>query len=228
MTVHLFSNRLEAAERLIPVLREYVDDHTILLAIPRGAVPMGFHIAKALHVPFDILLVKKIGYPGNPELAVGCVSIDGRVIDPEFAIRKEYIDRETKRLQHLLKEREVYLLGNREPLSLAEKSVIIIDDGMATGNSMLAAVQLVRQQSPAKIIVAVPVAAEGAISKLKAAVDELICLHVPEDFQAVGQFYEDFCEVSDTDVRECLSKLNSQSIDVVQPTFNHRRGEANS
>ena len=212
-----FSNRLEAAERLIPILREYADDHSILLAIPRGAVPMGAHIAQALHIPFDILLVKKIGYPGNPELAVGSVSIEGQVIDPEFAIRKEYINSETKRLQSILKERETFLRGNREALYLEKKTVIIIDDGMATGNSMLAAVQLVRQQSPAKILVAVPVASQDAIAKLKGNIDELICLNVPADFQAVGAFYRDFSEVSDNEVREFLSIQHSPKVNADLP-----------
>lgn len=213
MTAKLFTNRLDAAERLIPILREFIDDATILLAIPRGAVPMGFHIAKALHVPFDILLVKKIGYPGNPELAVGSVSVNGVIIDPEFALRKDYINLERKRLLKILQEREVMWRGESPPLPLREKTVIIIDDGMATGNTMLAALDAVKQQLPRKIIVALPVAPESALSKIKTKADEVLCLHTPRDFIAVAEFYENFEQVNDADVKVFMSQskdLNQQ------------------
>lgn len=204
----LFSNRLDAAERLIPILRDFTNEQTVVLAIPRGAVPMGFYIAQALHVPFDIVAVKKISYPGNPELAVGAVSLEGRVVDPEFSIRREYIDRETKRLQAQLKERIVYLRGLKPSVNLKHKTVILIDDGMATGNSMLSAVLLVKQQSPAKVIVAVPVAAQDAIAKLTTTVDEVLSLIVPSAFRAVAEYYEDFSEVSDEEVKDFLIKAD--------------------
>lgn len=204
MRTEIYANRLDAAERLIPLLKEYANNETIVLAIPRGAVPMGYHIAKALHVPFDILLVKKIGYPGNPELAVGSVSVNGRIIDPEFALRKEYIDAETKRLQTTLKERELRLRGNQPAAELRGQTVIIIDDGIATGNSMLAAVSLVKNQHPSKIIVAVPVASPRSLSKIEKIADEVICLHAPQDFIAVANYYNDFSEVNDDEVSTTL------------------------
>lgn len=205
MTAHLFSNRLEAAERLIPILREYADDHSILLAIPRGAVPMGFAIANALHIPFDIILVKKISSPGNPELAVGSVSIDGRVVDPEFAVRKGYIDRETKRLQALLREREAFFRNHHPAASLRDKTVILVDDGMATGNSMVSAIQAVRQQHPSKVIVAIPVSAADALEKVRRLADDVLCLHAPISFRAVADYYEDFTQVNDLTVKEILA-----------------------
>lgn len=207
MRTEIYANRLDAAERLIPLLKEYANNETIVLSIPRGAVPMGYHIAEALDVPFDILLVKKIGYPGNPELAVGSVSVNGRIIDPEFALRKEYIDAETKRLQTALKERELRLRGNQPAAELRGQTVIIIDDGIATGNSMLAAVSLVRKQHPSKIIVAVPVASPHSLSKIEKIADEVICLHAPQDFIAVANYYNDFSEVNDDEVSEYLRKI---------------------
>lgn len=200
----LFSDRLDAAKQLIPLLQQHVNNETVVIAIPRGAVPMGYLIAKTLHVPFDILLVKKIGYPGNPELAVGSVSVNGAVIDPEFAVRKEYIDQETKRLQKMLQEREAVWRVGQPPLSLRHKTVILIDDGMATGNSMLAAVNTVKRQEPAKIIAAVPVASESALNRIKTKADAFICLHIPQEFMAVGDFYEDFQEISDAQVGKYL------------------------
>ena len=201
-----YRDRLDAAEQLIPLLKDSSNSSTIVLAIPRGAVPMGFHIAKSLNVPFDILLVKKIGYPGNPELAVGSVSVEGRIIDPEFAVRREYIDTETKRIQAALKERLIRLRGNLPAANLRGKKVIIIDDGIATGNSMMAAVSLVRKQFPHTITVAVPVASPRALNKVEKEVDEIICLHAPEDFMAVAEYYSDFSVVTDDDVEHCMKK----------------------
>jgi predicted phosphoribosyltransferase len=204
MTTKLFSNRLDAAERLIPILRENIDDDSIIVAIPRGAVPMGFHIAKALNLPFDIILVKKISLPENPELAVGSVSINGRVIDPEFAVRRAYIDTETKRLQQLLKEQESLFRYEHPAIDLCDKTVIVIDDGMATGNSMISAIQAVRQQHPSKVIVAIPVSAADALEKVRRLADDVVCPHVPSNFYSVADFYGDFTQVSDQQVKVIL------------------------
>lgn len=201
-----FKNRNDAAVQLAPLLRKYASKKSVVLAIPRGAVPIGYYISKALNVPFDILLSKKLGHPFNPELAIGSVSLEGRVIDPQFKIDENYIDKETIRLRAALKESSTKFFGNRAAVDLSDKTVIIVDDGIATGNTMLASIDLVSRQFPNKIIVAAPVASKTAIEKLKQKVDDVVCIQIPQDFRAVGQFYKDFSEVTDEQVIQFLNE----------------------
>lgn len=205
------NNRYDAAQKLAAKLKPYATEDSVVLAIPRGAVPMGYYIAKELNLPMDILLTKKIGHPGNPELAVGSVSLEGRVIDPRFNMDEKYLDEETVKLRKLLLERYRKFRGNRESVQLKDKTAIIVDDGIATGNTMLASVDLVRHHGPKKVIIATPVASAQAVRKLQQAADEVICLYVPDDFMAVGQFYRDFSQVSDEEVMKFLNKLDSHN-----------------
>lgn len=206
----IFESRYDAAMQLVPPLKKYAEEKAVILAIPRGAVPMGYYIARELNLPLDILLSKKIGYPGNPELAVGSVSMEGRVIDSRFPMDEDYIEQETLKIRALLKERHKKFMGKRTSIDLKGKIVIIVDDGIATGNTMLVSIELVRHYAPAKVVVATPVASARALVKLRQKADEVICLHAPEDFMAVGQFYLDFSQVTDDDVIIFLEKLDNE------------------
>jgi putative phosphoribosyl transferase len=206
----IFENRYDAAMQLIPLLKKYEQENTVVLAIPRGAVPMGYYIAKELNLPLDILLSKKIGHPGNPELAIGSVSLKGRIIDPRFALDQDYIQHETVKIRAMLKERHKKFMGNRPSIELNNKTVIIVDDGIATGNTMLASIDLIRHHAPKKIVVATPVASQEAALAIKQKADDFICLHVPEDFVAVGQFYDYFTQVTDEEVIFFLESLQKE------------------
>jgi predicted phosphoribosyltransferase len=165
---------------------------------------MAYLIARHLGFPLDLMMTKKIGYPGSPEFAIGSVSLIGRILDPEKDIDPQYINEETTRIRKLLQEQSNRFIGNKKPVPLQGKTVILIDDGIATGYTMLEAIQLVRDQNPKKIVVAVPVASPEAVAFFKPRVDEIICLYQPKDFKAVGQFYEDFPQVTDEEVIHCM------------------------
>lgn len=205
----VFENRFDAAMHLVPLLTKYAETEGVVLAIPRGAVPMGYYIAKELHFPLDLLLTKKIGHPRNSELAVGSVSLEGRVVDPRFRMEEEYIEQETVRIREMLKERYKKFMGSRPAVNLKDKTVIIVDDGIATGNTMLVSVDLVRHHSPKKVVVVTPVASPDALRKLREKADEVICLYAPENFRAVGEFYNDFSEVTDEEVVDYLNRFNT-------------------
>lgn len=206
----MFENRYDAAMRLVPLLKKYAEAKGVVLAIPRGAVPMGYYIAKELNLPLDLLLTKKIGHPRNPELAVGSVSMEGQVVDPRFTMDEEFMEQETARIRAMLKDRYKKFMGNRSLIDLKDKTVIIVDDGIATGNTMLVSVDLVRHHAPKKVVVATPVASPEALRKLQKKADEVVCLYAPEDFLAVGEFYSDFSEVTDEEVIRILNGLNTE------------------
>jgi putative phosphoribosyl transferase len=197
----IFKNRQDAAKQLLPKLEKYKGDKdAIILAIPRGALEMGVVLRDELGLPLDIVVTKKISAPGNEEYAIGAVGPDGKNhinknIIQMYGIPEEYISDETKRLQHVIKRRYEDYRGSPAPPDLKNKICIVVDDGIATGFTTLAAVQYIRRQKPKKIVLAVPVSAINSYEKLKKEVDEIICLHVREDFFAVGQFYNTFGQV---------------------------------
>ena len=192
----IYKDRVEAAFILTEKLSKYRGKDGVVVAIPRGGLPVGYVLAKFLDFPLDIALTKKIGHPSNKEYAIGSVSLQGRIVGDE-AVGSEYIEAETQRLRNLLREKYHLYRGDRAPVDLNNKFVIITDDGIATGNTMLATIDLVKAQSPKKVIIAVPVAPAETIEWIKEKVDELICLHAPLRFNAVGQFYQNFESVSD-------------------------------
>lgn len=202
----MFANRIEAAQLLLPRLEKYRGKDGIVMAVPRGGVPLGFYLAEQLHFPLEIILTKKIGHPENPEYAIGAVGLQGGVILRPEGVDESYIESESKRIRAALEERRKKFMGNRRPVSLKNKVVILIDDGIATGSTLLASVQILRTENPAKIIVAIPVAPPGVSRLFKGKVDEFICLDTPDDFMAVGQYYEDFSEVTDDEVKELLQR----------------------
>ncbi|MBB6612796.1 phosphoribosyltransferase [Pontibacter sp. Tf4] len=208
----MIRNREEAAELLAAQLANYKGQDGVVLAIPRGGVPVAAPIARYLHMPLDLALVKKIGHPANPEYAIGAVSLNSIITDPTIAVPESYVTAEAERVRESLREKYRLFMGNRETVPLQHKVVIIVDDGIATGKTLQATIALVKVKQPAKVIVAVPVAPPSAIVKLKEQVDEVICLLTPPDFQAVGQFYKEFTQTTDQEVITLLKEQGNYSL----------------
>jgi len=206
----MFKDRIDAAQQLLPKLEKYKGNKdAIILAIPRGALEMGAVLRDKLNLPLDIVVTKKIGAPGNEEYAIGVVGPDGKKqINKDatqmYGIPDEYINDEAKRLQHVIKRRYEDYRGDPTPPDLKNKICIVVDDGIATGFTTLAAIQYIRRQKPEKIVLAVPVSAIDSHDKLKKEVDEMICLSIREDFFAVGQFYDYFAQVEDDEAIKLL------------------------
>ena len=208
-----FSDRFVAAKELAKKLQKYKNDkNTIILAIPRGGLQTGYTLAKELNLPLDIVLTKKIGYPGNSEYAIGAVSLKSYIVD-EYLVKtgkvsQEYIEREVVEIRELLEKRYRRYRGEKNPCEVRGKTVIITDDGVATGRTILAAIDLLREDEPEKIVVAVPVGPPDTINHLKMKADEVICVLVPEMFFAIGQFYSDFTQVEDEEAIRMLEEAN--------------------
>ncbi len=205
----MFKNRFDAGKQLAQKLMEYKDNpNVVILAIPRGALEIGSVLTQELHAPLDVVLTKKIGYPGNPEYAIGAVSLDSVIIDKralEFSGDLEaHLKQEIAQIKALLQQRSAQYHGVREPIPLNNKIIILTDDGIATGKTLEATIDLIKKQSPQKIIVAVPVASREALHLIKKKVDEVVCLLVPDIFMSVGQWYENFDQVSDEEAIELL------------------------
>jgi putative phosphoribosyl transferase len=200
----MIRNRHEAAIMLSQELQKYKGQDGVVLAIPRGGVPIGAIIAKDLEMPLELALIKKIGHPANPEYAIGAVSMHNVVLNKSVKVPEDYVNREITKIQEELHRRYKLFMGEKPPLNLKDKLVIIVDDGIATGQTLLATVELVKEQQPKKVVIAVPVAPPQAIDKFEPMVDELICLMAPPEFFAVGQFYREFLQVSDEEVIELM------------------------
>lgn len=202
----MFQNRIDAGVQLSEALKGFKDEDVVVLAIPRGGLPLGSIIARSLKAPLDVVLTKKIGHPYHKEYAIGAVSLEDIVLSDTSGISKKYIEEETARIREKLKKRYDQYYRNRSAANLKGKTVIIVDDGIATGNTILVTSELVKKQAPAKIIVAIPVAPPTAIKKLKSSlnIDDVVCLLIPSSFYAVGQFYEEFNQVSDAEAIELL------------------------
>ncbi len=196
-----FRNREHAARLLAEKLGVYREQHPLILAIPRGAVPMGKIIAEALDGDLDVVLVHKLGAPDNPELAIGSVDEGGHVYlgdqAYEFGADDTYIARETRAQMKTLQHRRAQYTPVRPPLDPGGRIVIVVDNGIATGASMIAALRAVRVKKPQKLIAAVAVAPPETIARMEKEADEVVCLYVPEFFMAVGQFFDDFSQVTD-------------------------------
>jgi predicted phosphoribosyltransferase len=204
----IYTNRHDAAMKLIPLLEKYKKEDTIILAIPRGGVPIGFYLANKFHFPMALLLTKKIGHPLNKEVAIGAVSLEDKIIDKYPNISQEYIDFEVKKIRRLLKERYEKFRGNQKTVDLKDKTVIIVDDGIATGNTLLMAIQMIRNKEPSKIVVAAPVAPFDTAKKIKGKVDELVCPFIVDVFTGVGSYYYDFTEVKDEEVLRFMNAID--------------------
>lgn len=209
----MFENRLDAAKQLVPYLQSYESNpHAIVVAIPRGGLQLGYILARQLHLPLDVIFTKKIGYPGNPEYAIGAVDMHHVFISPDFTNIpdiNEYVAEETIKIRKQLQERALLYRGNKPPLNLQDKIIILVDDGVATGSTMLATLSLIKQEKPQKIVIALPVAPPETLALLNAQADEVICLKVPELFFGVGQFYQNFEQVDDQEAIRLLNEANA-------------------
>ncbi len=202
----MYADRVEAGLVLADQLKKYAGQPGVVLAVPRGGVPLGFIIARELKLPLEILLSKKIGHPNNPEYAIGAVSLTDRVIIPHEGVSNEYIESETRRIREKLKENYKKFMGDNKPIDLKDKIVIIVDDGIATGNTLLSTVKMLRNQKPAKIVIAAPVASRSSVEKISKLVDEMVVPLIPKEFYGVGGFYKNFDQVSDEEVLNYLDK----------------------
>ena len=201
----MLKDRIEAGLLLSEKLKKYQNSNSVVLAVPRGGVPVAAIIAKSLHLPLDIVLSKKIGHPYNKEFAIGAVSMDSMVIDEHPDVSKAYIETEIARLRKLMQEKYEIYMGNRTPLEIKGKNVIIVDDGIATGNTLLVSINMLRKRNPAKIIVAVPVIPFDTVPIFKKNTDEFVYLIASKYFMGVGGFYEDFNQVEDAEVIQLLN-----------------------
>jgi putative phosphoribosyl transferase len=208
----VFKDRRDAGRQLARRLSQYAHDRdVVVLGIPHGGVPVAFEVAHALYAPLDVFLSSKLGVPGNEELAFGALAgNDGRVLDQSIiraaGISPEQIERITESTQKGLREQAQLYRKTRPALGVEGKIVILIDDGIATGSSIYAAVQALRQMNPRTLVIAVPVAPPSTCSWLRTKVDSLIVLHAPVLFQAVGEFYRDFSQTSDQEVIDLLEQ----------------------
>jgi putative phosphoribosyl transferase len=204
-----FNSRGDAARRLAAALAGYAGRHPLVLAIPRGAVEIGAVIAERLDGELDVALVRKLRAPSNPELAVGAVDETGWTYVAEHAVEvgatPEYLERETREQTELLRRRRALYTPTRPPIDPAGRIVIVVDDGIATGASMIAALHAAREKLPARLVCAVPVAAVESLRLVKRYADEVVCLETPLGFHAVGQFYRDFRQVGDEEVIRLLA-----------------------
>jgi putative phosphoribosyl transferase len=213
----MFTNRTEAGQALARQLRKYANRHdVIVLGVPRGGVPVAFEVATALRVPLDVFVLRKLGVPGHEELAFGAIGSGGvRVLDPDviegLGLSQLDIELVTSAEKKELKRRESEYRGGRHSLDVSGLTVILVDDGIATGSSIRAAIRALRQMKPARIVIATPVAPASTCNRLRYEVDELVCVDMPESFFGVGQFYRDFLQVSDEEVNELLDRAARQS-----------------
>lgn len=206
----MFSNRKQAGILLGARLGRFKNVAGLVLVVPRGGVPVGYEVAKALNMKMEVVLVKKLGHPLNKEYAIGAVGLREMFVIPHEEVSDDYIQSQTAKIRARLKEMQNKFLSGREPSDLKDKTVIIIDDGVATGNTLLATIHILRKEDPAAIIVAAPVISREAARKLRLVCDEVIALLIPENFYGVGAFYEDFTQVSDDEVIGYIEKMNSQ------------------
>ena len=211
-----FTDRHEAGRQLAERLLLLKDKRVVVLALPRGGVPVGFEIARALAAPLDLVLVRKIGAPDQEELAIGAIA-DGKdpelVTDPALVaaldVSAEYlVDAKSAALQEIERRRGVYL-GARQPADVVGCTAIVVDDGIATGATMLAALRATRRRNPARLVLAVPVAPKHTLERLRREVDEVVCLDTPADFFAVGQFYAEFPQLRDEEVIALLDEARA-------------------
>jgi putative phosphoribosyl transferase len=209
----LFADRSEAGRRLAERLLRFKDERPVVLALPRGGVPVGFEVARALDAPLDLVLVRKIGAPFQPELAVGAVVDGGRAetvlnedLVREFQIPESYIAEESARqLEEIERRRDLYLAG-RVRVPVEGHTAIVVDDGIATGATMEAALHATRRANPKRLVLATPVAPPDTIARLRPQADEVVCLATPRLFAAIGAFYEDFRQLSDEEVVDLLRR----------------------
>lgn len=205
----VFKDRVEAAYLLADDLKQYKNQEALVLAIPRGGIPLGYVVAKELNLPLEVVLSKKIGHPNQKEFAIGAVTLRSRILSPSILdVSSKYIEDETQAIRAFLAKRYQEYYGEKTPPELNNKIVIVIDDGIATGNTILSTLEMLHNEKPNRIVVAVPVSSKEALRKLQKSsfIDEVVCLSAPTNFQAVGQFYENFDTVENAEVKNLLNQ----------------------
>ena len=211
-----FRDRADAGRQLARRLMTYAAQNPVILALPRGGVPVAFEVARELQAPLDLLFVRKIGAPGHPEFGLGAV-VDGA--HPQVVLNEEalaeldvprgYIEKETRRQLREIERRRRHYLAGRRPVDVAGRTAIVVDDGIATGGTVRAALKGLARARPARLVLAVPVAPPDTVERLQAEADEVVCLLTPESFYAVGEHYDDFTQTSDREVITLLDEARS-------------------
>lgn len=215
MDIDKYSDRYEAGKILVEHLKEYANNPAVIvLALPRGGVPVAYEIAKALAVPLDVFIVRKLGVPGQEELAMGALAMQGTIVFNDeivqgLNIQKAAIDRVIQAEQQELQRRIAAYRGNRPFPDLTDKIIILVDDGIATGATMRAAITALQQQKPAQIVVAVPVAAITSCEEIAMLAVKIVCPLTPQPLYSVGAWYVDFTQTTDVEVRDLFAKMNS-------------------
>jgi putative phosphoribosyl transferase len=215
----LFRDRRDAGRHLARKLRAYADSDAVVLALPRGGVPVGYEVATALGLPLDVFIVRKLGLPGHEELAMGAIASGGAsVMNPavlaRFRVPERAIEEVVAREREELQRREAAYRGGHPPVEVAGRTAILVDDGLATGSSMQAAVLALRRRDPLRIVVAVPVAPAETCREFEELVDDTVCAVTPQPFYAVGEWYEDFSQTGDEEVSELLARADEKSTEV--------------
>lgn len=206
--MNIFKNRNSAGRLLAARLSKHTRQEAIVLAVPRGGVPVGYEIAAQLKLPLDIAFTKKLRHPDHREYAIGAASLTDYFVLPHLGVSTYYVKTELRQVRDRLREMHRKYLGNRPSKPLNGKTIILVDDGAATGNTLLSTVNVLRNSHPDRIIAALPVASEDAVDRLRKVVDELVTLVVPNPFQHVGAFYEDFTQITDQEVKSYLQKMS--------------------
>lgn len=205
METILFQDRADATEQLIRIIPPLEKTNAIVLGIPRGGVPMAATIAKRLHLPVDILLVRKLSTPSNPEYAIGAVSLEKTWVEENYHLSDKEIEQFAADARTVLQERNLKYRQNKPFPDLTGKTVLLVDDGIATGRTLLHAIEICREQHPQAIWVLTPVSSREAAFRVQAKVDRFVCLHQPDPFWGVGRFYRDFPSVADEEVVKALA-----------------------
>ncbi len=211
----LFQNRSEAGQLLAKELSDLRGKDVVVLAVPRGGVLVGYEISRSLDAPLDVYITRKLGAPGNEELALGAIASDGTVVlDPvlmrQLGVTQRYLEDEMERQRAEILRRLSLYRNQRSSLGIKGRIVVLADDGVATGATTMAALRALRKQEPAELILAVPVGPPDAIERLKAEADKVVCLETPEPFWAVGRFFVDWSQLSDQDVSDILSRRRAE------------------
>lgn len=206
----IFADRVDAGARLAEALERFVADPCVVLAIPRGGVVVGEVVARALGAPLDVVVPRKIGAPSNPELGIGAIAPGVRVLDPRMiellGVTDEYLEREIETQEREIERRERAYRGQRPPLDVRGKIAIVVDDGVATGGTAIAALRWARAAGAERVVLAVPVAPGRSIARLRDEADEVVVLSAPDPFSAVGEWYHSFRQTSDREVVEALAR----------------------